>query len=260
MPPRCPGRPCCMPERPGCSRARPALPLVLGQAGLVALGVFVYFRVRGLTEAVRRHRPRRTPTTSSSFERRSGIDVEAALQRPVAPPPRWRRRQLGLHLGPLAGHHRDHDLARLAPPRRVPAAARRDAGLRRPGHGGLRDLPRRPAAAGRPRAGRHGDASSPAPTGCLQPPAFVNQYAAMPSLHAGWDLLVGHGDLRAPRPPGAEGGRLRDAGADGVRGGRDGQPLRRRRGRRASPWSWSGTPSRSRSSGDACAAAGSAIE
>ncbi|MCW2607211.1 MAG: phosphatase family protein, partial [Frankiales bacterium] len=25
----------------------------------------------------------------------------------------------------------------------------------------------------------------------LQPPAFVNQYAAMPSLHVGWDLCVG---------------------------------------------------------------------
>jgi membrane-associated phospholipid phosphatase len=25
----------------------------------------------------------------------------------------------------------------------------------------------------------------------LQPPAFTNQYAAMPSLHIGWDLLVG---------------------------------------------------------------------
>ena len=25
----------------------------------------------------------------------------------------------------------------------------------------------------------------------LQPPLFTNQYAAMPSLHAGWDLLVG---------------------------------------------------------------------
>jgi membrane-associated phospholipid phosphatase len=25
----------------------------------------------------------------------------------------------------------------------------------------------------------------------LRPPNFVNQYAAMPSLHAGWDLLVG---------------------------------------------------------------------
>jgi hypothetical protein len=25
----------------------------------------------------------------------------------------------------------------------------------------------------------------------LQPPAFVNQYAALPSLHVGWDLLIG---------------------------------------------------------------------
>src|SRR5207245_6943769 len=25
----------------------------------------------------------------------------------------------------------------------------------------------------------------------LQPPAFVNQYAAVPSLHFGWDLLIG---------------------------------------------------------------------
>jgi len=25
----------------------------------------------------------------------------------------------------------------------------------------------------------------------LQPPAFVNQYAAMPSLHVGWDLIIG---------------------------------------------------------------------
>ena len=27
--------------------------------------------------------------------------------------------------------------------------------------------------------------------GVLQPPAFVNQYAAVPSLHFGWDLLIG---------------------------------------------------------------------
>jgi PAP2 superfamily len=25
----------------------------------------------------------------------------------------------------------------------------------------------------------------------MQPPAFVNQYAAVPSLHFGWDLLIG---------------------------------------------------------------------
>jgi membrane-associated phospholipid phosphatase len=31
----------------------------------------------------------------------------------------------------------------------------------------------------------------------LQPPAFVNQYAAMPSLHVGWDLLVGLAVLSA---------------------------------------------------------------
>jgi membrane-associated phospholipid phosphatase len=31
----------------------------------------------------------------------------------------------------------------------------------------------------------------------LQPPQFVNQYAAMPSLHVGWDLLVGLAILAA---------------------------------------------------------------
>ncbi|MCH8993642.1 MAG: phosphatase PAP2 family protein [Chloroflexi bacterium] len=33
----------------------------------------------------------------------------------------------------------------------------------------------------------------------LQPPAFVNQYAAMPSLHFGWNLLVGIAILRHGR-------------------------------------------------------------
>jgi len=35
----------------------------------------------------------------------------------------------------------------------------------------------------------------------LQPPAFVNQYAAMPSLHFGWNLIVGIAAFRhAPHP------------------------------------------------------------
>lgn len=34
----------------------------------------------------------------------------------------------------------------------------------------------------------------------LQPPALTNQYAAMPSLHVGWDLLVGLAIVRAARP------------------------------------------------------------
>lgn len=35
----------------------------------------------------------------------------------------------------------------------------------------------------------------------LQPPALVNQYAAMPSLHFGWDLLLGIGLARVLRRP-----------------------------------------------------------
>ncbi|MEO8540830.1 MAG: phosphatase PAP2 family protein [bacterium] len=35
----------------------------------------------------------------------------------------------------------------------------------------------------------------------LQPPAFVNQYAAMPSLHFGWDLIIGIVLVRNARSP-----------------------------------------------------------
>lgn len=35
----------------------------------------------------------------------------------------------------------------------------------------------------------------------LQPPAFTNQYAAMPSFHVGWDLLVGIALVRESRLP-----------------------------------------------------------
>jgi hypothetical protein len=35
----------------------------------------------------------------------------------------------------------------------------------------------------------------------LQPPVFVNQYAAMPSLHVGWNLLIGMAILESARSP-----------------------------------------------------------
>ena len=71
----------------------------------------------------------------------------------------------------------------------------------------------------------------------LQPPAFVNQYAAMPSLHSGWDLLVGIAIVAAASTVVAAGHRLHPADADGVGRGRHRQPLhpRRRRRRRAGP-------------------------
>ena len=79
----------------------------------------------------------------------------------------------------------------------------------------------------------------------LQPPAFVNQYAAMPSLHAGWDLLVGIAIFTAPRRTSL----LKVVGCV--------MPLLMAGAviatanhfvvdvSRASPWCWSGTPSRS---------------
>ena len=35
----------------------------------------------------------------------------------------------------------------------------------------------------------------------LQPPSLVNRYAAMPSFHAGWDLLMGMALVREGRTP-----------------------------------------------------------
>ncbi|GAB3263397.1 phosphatase PAP2 family protein [Nocardioides dilutus] len=163
---------------------------VLWQALIVASGVFFYFQVRGLTAA--------DPDTAVDhahdlirFEHALGIDVEAAVQDAVAPSEAfvtfanwiyiwghwpviiatmlwlaWRHREVFLRL-------RDAMLVSgglglvvfvtypVAPPRLV-------------------DQDLVDTVTERSSAYRY-----------LQPPNFVNQYAAMPSLHAGWDLLVG---------------------------------------------------------------------
>jgi hypothetical protein len=163
---------------------------VLGQTGIVLLGVFVYFRIRGLTEGS-------TEIANAhahdivAFERALGIDVEATLQSWVAPSHQletvanwiyiwghwpviiatmiwlvWQHRRVFLRL-------RDAMLISGALGMVVfvsyPVAPPRLAGL------GLVDTVTENSQAYR----------------VLQPPAFVNQYAAMPSLHSGWDLLVG---------------------------------------------------------------------
>jgi len=169
---------------------RTRLPWILGQAGLVALAVFVYFRIRGLTvssvDVAEAH-----ALDIVALERRLGIYVEPTLQSRVAPSETletfanwiyvwghwpviiatmvwlaWRHRTVFLRL-------RDAMLVSgvlgmcvfvaypVAPPRLA--------------HLGLTDTVSEYSHAYR----------------VLQPPAFVNQYAAMPSLHTGWDLLVG---------------------------------------------------------------------
>jgi len=163
---------------------------MLGQAGVVLLGVFVYFRIRGLTET--------SPGVAHehaqdvvAIEESLGIAWEDELQALVAPSEAlqtfanwiyiwghwpvivvtmswlvWRNREVFLRLRDamlISG------LLGMLVFVTYPVAPPRLAAL------GLVDTVTESSDAYR----------------VLQPPAFVNQYAAMPSLHSGWDLLVG---------------------------------------------------------------------
>jgi membrane-associated phospholipid phosphatase len=163
---------------------------ILGQAALVIVGVAAYFSIRHVTvgaEDVAIDHARDIVALQESM----GIDVEAALQAPLAASHAleaianwiyiwghwpviivsmvwlaWRNvRQFRLL--------RDGMLVSGALGMLIyatyPVAPPRLAGL------GLVDTVTESSEAYR----------------VLQPPAFVNQYAAMPSLHFGWDLLVG---------------------------------------------------------------------
>ncbi len=164
---------------------------VLGQAVVVVLGVAIYFGVRGHTvgafAVAERH-----AWDLVDLERAWRIDVESALQSLVVGSP-WRESVandiyiyghwpvIAVTMLWLALRHRPQFLRLrdgmilsglvgmvvfasypVVPPRLL-------SGL------GLADTVTQRSEAYR----------------VLQPPTFVNQYAAMPSLHAGWDLLVG---------------------------------------------------------------------
>jgi membrane-associated phospholipid phosphatase len=169
---------------------RSRLSFALAQAGIVVLGLFIYFRVRGLTESsadvARDH-----AHDIVALEQRLGINVEATLQSWVAPSEFLETIANWIYIWGhwpvivatmlwLVWHHRavflrlrDAMLVSGALGMAVfvsyPVAPPRLADL------GLIDTVTENSQAYR----------------VLQPPAFVNQYAAMPSLHSGWDLLVG---------------------------------------------------------------------
>ncbi|ABL82051.1 phosphoesterase, PA-phosphatase related protein [Nocardioides sp. JS614] len=163
---------------------------VLGQVAIVLLGLFCYFQVRGLTAT--------EPSTAEAHardivrvEERLGIDVEGAIQAPVTLSPvletaanwvyiwgHWP--VIVLTMAWLVWHHR-------------PAFLRLRDGMLVSGGLGLIVYVTYPVAPPRlvdPDLVDTVTESSHAYR-VLQPPNFVNQYAAMPSLHAGWDLLVG---------------------------------------------------------------------
>jgi len=156
----------------------------------VLLGVFIYFRVRGLTDSATNVAVEHAHDLFH-VEQLLGIDVEASLQAPLHSSEaletfanwvyiwgHWpvivvtmvwlvlRHREIFLRL-------RDAMLVSGALGIIVfvsyPVAPPRLAGL------GLVDTITQSSDSYR----------------YLQPPAFVNQYAALPSLHVGWDLLVG---------------------------------------------------------------------
>lgn len=162
----------------------------LGQVGIVVLGVFFYFRIRGLTNAA----PQVAYDHAQdivALEQRLGIYVEDALQAPVAASDTLTTLANWVYIW---GHwpvivatmiwtvlrHRDVFL-RLRDAMIVSGAM------------GMAIFVSYPLAP--PRLAQLGLVDTVTEESrayrVLQPPQFVNQYAAMPSLHAGWDLLVG---------------------------------------------------------------------
>lgn len=177
-------------RRPGVVR-HPRVWWALGQGLVVAAEVFLYFQVRGLTEADRGAAVGHGRQIFS-LERGLRLDLEAAVQGPLLDRAwlqtaanwiyiwghwpvivgtmawlAWRHRRQFLRLRDAMTVSGAVGLLvfvtyPVAPPRLVDG-------------GGLLDTVTLTSHAYR----------------VLQPPNFVNQYAAMPSLHVGWDLLVG---------------------------------------------------------------------
>jgi membrane-associated phospholipid phosphatase len=163
---------------------------ILGQAGLVVLGVVFYFGVRGLTESsvgVAIHHAR----TIMTFERDLGIDIEGAIQDRVTDSDLLVTLANWIYIWGhwpviivtmiwLAWQHRD-TFRRLRDAMLVSGAL------------GMVIFVSYPVAPPRLVGNDLVDTVTERSEAyrVLQPPAFVNQYAAMPSLHAGWDLLVG---------------------------------------------------------------------
>jgi membrane-associated phospholipid phosphatase len=163
---------------------------VLGQVGLVALGVFAYFRIRGLTES--------TPQVAQehaqdivALEQSLGIHVESRLQSWVAPSETLETLANWVYIW---GHWPAIIVTMVwLVWRHRPAFLRLRDAMLISGALGMVVFVTYPVAP--PRLAHLGMVDTVTENSeayrVLQPPGFTNQYAAMPSLHSGWDLLVG---------------------------------------------------------------------
>lgn len=172
------------------ARPRASTLWVLGQAALIVLLVFIYFGVRGLTvgstAAALDH-----ARDIVGLEQRLHINVEEALQDPAS------RSETVVTVANwiyIWGHWPIIVVTMLWLARRQTDVFRRlRDGMMLSGGVGMVIYATYPVAP--PRLAGLGLVDTVTEKSqsyrVLQPPAFVNQYAAMPSLHAGWDLLVG---------------------------------------------------------------------
>jgi hypothetical protein len=160
------------------------------QAAAVLLGVLVYFGGRGYTEGSHEEAVDNAHGVLA-FEARIGLDHEQALQSVVAPSDRletlanwiyiWGHWPVIIATMIWLGWLHRRQFLRLRDAMMVSGAL------------GMVVFVTFPVAP--PRLARLGMVDTVTTSSeayrILQPPAFVNQYAAMPSLHTGWDLLVG---------------------------------------------------------------------
>jgi membrane-associated phospholipid phosphatase len=177
-----------MPRRTSPHRTR--LRWVAGQAAVVLAAVFCYFQVRGLTSAA----PEVAYAHADELvrlERDTGIDVEGLVQAPVLT---YHSLEVLANWIYIWGHWPVIivTMVWLAWQHRPVFLRLRDAMLVS-GAMGLVVFVTYPVAPPRLVDPDLVDTVTRASHAyrVLQPPNFVNQYAAMPSLHAGWDLLVG---------------------------------------------------------------------
>lgn len=172
------------------ARRRARVRWILVQAGVVLLAVFFYFQVRGLTSSAPEVAVEHARDIMA-LERRMGLDLETVAQAPVVASEALETAANWVYIWGhwpvivvtmawLVWRHRDAFL-RL-----------RDAMLIS-GAMGLVVFVTYPVAPPRLVDNDLVDTVTESSHAyrVLQPPNFVNQYAAMPSLHAGWDLLVG---------------------------------------------------------------------
>jgi hypothetical protein len=178
-------------RKPAITATAPAPRVRLGgQIAVVAAAVAAYFLVRGATEAAYPEALRHAQALVS-LERGLGVYWEPALQESLASSPRVRAVLNAVY---IYGHWPVIVASLLFLARRQPAVylRARDTMLLSGGVG-LVVFVSFPVAPPRLAGLGMTDTISVASDAyrVLQPTMFTNQYAALPSLHVGWDLVIG---------------------------------------------------------------------